>query len=518
MHYVKVLPSEGEEPLHSIVRCLHDMLAEEERMLVFFNTRPEADKFAKSSGCAVYHSELEWTGETKEYNLDRWDGGDTKVMACTTAFAQGVDRAHVRFVVVKDPEFGLLVTMQMMGRAGRDGKPSHAFVVSSKGGIVMPSTGPLGLVSSTAVENTMRIAGCRTYAIGKILDGADLAYRCKQRPDRVPCDVCQPNCPIRLAVIAASEDVEGPIEKLTAYDGSSHARARAPQEDGSGSGSGRARATKIASGSGSLLEDDVAPTQGSDDLYGLDDDEIDPVTFRALEVMEAIHGTDAESTSRAGGSLARTTSMPGPRNGSGRAMTRAAPTSFSQPLRPVSYEERAKGKNAARQSRIERTNKLNRYMPALLGCCSLHFATTGTIVPDHFPVPCTEGTAIDMGNYSQFRRSFVFAKFAYCFKCGLPQDRHFNKEGVHCHADYKPVGQKECPFGPVIFKVAFALWQVEERKKEMELELGIPETYEGYLRWSGAPEEEDGGKYFNALEVFLWYCERLEKKNRGLFF
>lgn len=41
-------------------------------------------------------------------------------------------RPHIRFVVMKDPEYGLLVTMQMISQAGRNGNEAHAFVLNSQ--------------------------------------------------------------------------------------------------------------------------------------------------------------------------------------------------------------------------------------------------------------------------------------------------------------------------------------------------------------------------------------------------
>ena len=41
-------------------------------------------------------------------------------------------KPHVRFAVMRDPEYGLLVTMQMISHAGRDGKEADAFVLNSQ--------------------------------------------------------------------------------------------------------------------------------------------------------------------------------------------------------------------------------------------------------------------------------------------------------------------------------------------------------------------------------------------------
>jgi superfamily II DNA or RNA helicase len=212
LHYIRALYTADNAPLHKIVGCLHAMLKPEERILVFFNSKSELVKFAKKSGCALYHSDLYEPGNTREANLRRWDSGEMKVMACTTGFAQGVDRPHVRFVVMKEPEYGLLVAMQMMGRAGRDGKKSHAFVVDANGGQIFKNR---DLASSSAVKQVLGDdRTCRVLSTTKALDGGDHAYECSDRPSRTPCDLCDPRDPIHRAVLAASKEVNGPIQPL----------------------------------------------------------------------------------------------------------------------------------------------------------------------------------------------------------------------------------------------------------------------------------------------------------------
>ena len=212
LHYIRALYTADNVPLHRIVACLHGMLKPEERMLVFFNSKQELAKFASKSGCAAYHSDLYEQGNTREENLQRWDAGEMKVMACTTGFAQGMDRPHVRFVVMKEPEYGLLVTMQMMGRAGRDGKKSHAFVVDANVAQIFPTN---NLLSSTAVKQVLgNDARCRVLSTTRALDGGGHAYKCSDRPSRVACDVCNPTDAVHRAVVAASKEVNGPIKPL----------------------------------------------------------------------------------------------------------------------------------------------------------------------------------------------------------------------------------------------------------------------------------------------------------------
>jgi hypothetical protein len=70
-------------------------------------------------------------------------------MACTTRFTQGIDRMHMRFIVMKEPEYGLLVAMQMMGWVGRDRKKSYVFVVDTNGGQIFTNC---NLTSSSVVK------------------------------------------------------------------------------------------------------------------------------------------------------------------------------------------------------------------------------------------------------------------------------------------------------------------------------------------------------------------------------
>ena len=211
IHYLRVPFAADDMALHLIVACLQGMLSLEERMLVFFNGKDELSDFASKSGCAAYHNDLFEPGNTVEDNIRRWDLGETKVMACTTGFAQGVDRPHVRFVVMKNPEYGLLVTTQMMGRAGRDGKRSHAIVIDSEPGRFLQGD----LASSSAVRAVLgNDKVCRVFSASMALDGANHAYKCTERPRRVACDVCNPSDPIHCAIVATSKGVGGPIVPL----------------------------------------------------------------------------------------------------------------------------------------------------------------------------------------------------------------------------------------------------------------------------------------------------------------
>ena len=178
-------------------------LKDEERMLVFFASVAELQAFVKGFPCPVFHTSLPLTGtETKESNLCRWDGGECKVMACTSAFGSGVDRAHIRFVVIFKPAYGFMSTLQMAGRAGRDGKESHVFFVTSQ------RTGPSpisteGITMVRELGDVVHRAHCKVYQTMVHMDGDQLAKTCEEIKGQVWCDICAPENEIHLFAVRA---------------------------------------------------------------------------------------------------------------------------------------------------------------------------------------------------------------------------------------------------------------------------------------------------------------------------
>ena len=190
-----------------LVGHLVKLLEPDEQILVFFEKREEVDAFLKDTGCAAYHSKL--STDMRAYNLDRWDSGNPPVMAATMAAGQGVDRPHVKFVLIHRHTFGMPSYAQQGGRGGRGGRPSYVILLRDP--TISLRTQPESLRDvinciGPFINYAVNKGVCRRKALLAVMDGEleGKSFTCLDKPGCNPCDVCDPNSDMLKVVSAAA--------------------------------------------------------------------------------------------------------------------------------------------------------------------------------------------------------------------------------------------------------------------------------------------------------------------------
>ena len=93
-----------------------------------------APRATPASTALPYHAGLD--GATRARHQDRFINEDGVVVVATIAFGMGIDKPDVRFVVHLDLPKSVEAYYQETGRAGRDGKPSTAWMAYGLSDIV----------------------------------------------------------------------------------------------------------------------------------------------------------------------------------------------------------------------------------------------------------------------------------------------------------------------------------------------------------------------------------------------
>lgn len=101
--------------------------------IIYTNTRKEAEElsnFLRYKGLSnvdFYHAGL--SKQDKNIKQKKWSDSNFNVLVSTNAFGMGIDKSNVRFVIHYNPPHSIENYYQEIGRAGRDGLESQAFLL-----------------------------------------------------------------------------------------------------------------------------------------------------------------------------------------------------------------------------------------------------------------------------------------------------------------------------------------------------------------------------------------------------
>ncbi|MBE0641078.1 MAG: RecQ family ATP-dependent DNA helicase, partial [Bacteroidales bacterium] len=89
----------------------------------------EIDEFLRKNGYSSSHYHAGLLAAERNKRQEDWIKGRTRIIVSTNAFGMGIDKPDVRFVVHMDLPDSIEAYFQEAGRAGRDGKRSHAVLL-----------------------------------------------------------------------------------------------------------------------------------------------------------------------------------------------------------------------------------------------------------------------------------------------------------------------------------------------------------------------------------------------------
>jgi hypothetical protein len=160
--------------------------------------------------------------------------------------------------------------------------------------------------------------------------------------------------------------------------------------------------------------------------------------------------------------------------------------------------------------------KLNTFMTRTQGKCGRCFVTTGRLLQHEAFHGCPDdGFSIPEHWLTSVKDLFKFPKFTYCWNCGSPQDRRGNRESPDCHRTFVFRKGTICPWADFIYVAIWTLWNHSVYRPALLCNFGLPSDtdYDQFSQWL-IIEDALQGRYYNGLELYLWFHEQWANGNR----
>ena len=133
LRYEVELVDGEEDRLRSLVRRLRELRGAS--AIVYARSRRSCEQLARTLGhhdlaALHYHAGLE--PAARSATQEAFLGGDVQTVVATTAFGMGIDKPDIRLVALWNYPDSLESYVQMVGRAGRDGRDSDTLLLASR--------------------------------------------------------------------------------------------------------------------------------------------------------------------------------------------------------------------------------------------------------------------------------------------------------------------------------------------------------------------------------------------------
>ena len=215
-----------------------DLLLQNARpAIVFCFSRLGAERLSWYLRATLREMGADWHGEVRFYHaglsreekddVEKWFmGNDRAVLCATCAYGMGVDKADIRTVIHRDCPPSVEAYLQESGRAGRDGKPSKAFLLwgpTDEASLNRAKTETEKTRLSRLLDYARDAEKCRRQSLLTMLD----YHADGESPETSCCDVCEKTASPDLREEACVMDFFRRNKRCYTVAGAAHALAKA---------------------------------------------------------------------------------------------------------------------------------------------------------------------------------------------------------------------------------------------------------------------------------------------------